>query len=159
MAAAAIPPESLVTARRDIRNLVLPGQRRLHFSKEGESRRKQILDVIKGLRINVVIYDASAHRSPKSARPACLVGLIADLAKTNAARVVFERDESVQEPDQKLLYELVRSQGVAGSLQYLHLRAHEECLLAVPDAVAWCWARGGNWKTAVRELVADVRMV
>ena len=38
-------------------------------------------------------------------------------------------------------------------LQYGHLRAAEESLLALPDAVAWCWAEGGVWRQAVEPLV------
>jgi len=29
----------------------------------------------------------------------------------------------------------------------------------LPDAVAWSWAKGGRWRAAVRQLVAEVREV
>ncbi|GGR66143.1 hypothetical protein GCM10010169_07020 [Micromonospora fulviviridis] len=48
---------------------------------------------------------------------------------------------------------------IADSLRCEHLRAYEECLLAIPDALAWCWARGGPWRSAVRGLVTEVREV
>jgi hypothetical protein len=41
-------------------------------------------------------------------------------------------------------------------LRYEHLRAHEECLLSVPDAVAWCWSHRSGWRERVRGIVTDV---
>jgi hypothetical protein len=37
------------------------------------------------------------------------------------------------------------------------MRCHEEQLLALPDIVAWCWAKGGDWKRRIRPIVCDVR--
>jgi len=34
-----------------------------------------------------------------------------------------------------------------------------EQLLAVPDAVAWCWVRGGEWRRRVDPVVRLVRQV
>jgi hypothetical protein len=56
-----------------------------------------------------------------------------------------------------LLYNHVRKVGLAETLQYYHMRAREECLLAMPDGVAWGWARGGRWRAKVQRLVKDVR--
>ncbi|WP_431933327.1 hypothetical protein [Micromonospora sp. RP3T] len=48
---------------------------------------------------------------------------------------------------------------VAERLRYDHLRAHEDHLLALPDAIAWSWARGGEWKAMARPMVDEVRPV
>lgn len=32
-------------------------------------------------------------------------------------------------------------------------------LLAVPDAIAWCWAKGGQWRDRVQLLVTEVRLI
>jgi hypothetical protein len=61
--------------------------------------------------------------------------------------------------DKRLLYQQVRAAGVADTLRYDHMRAHEECLLAIPDAVAWCWAKGGRWRTKIQPIVSEVRRV
>ena len=37
-----------------------------------------------------------------------------------------------------------------------HRRAFEECLLALPDAVVWCWAKGKQWRRLVEPLVTEV---
>jgi hypothetical protein len=39
-------------------------------------------------------------------------------------------------------------------LLYEHLKPHEEPLLWVPDAVAWCYGNGGDWRRRVAPLVA-----
>ena len=44
-------------------------------------------------------------------------------------------------------------------MQYRHEAAAAEELLAVPDAIAWCWAKGGDWRRRVEALVVDVRQV
>ncbi|WP_344984067.1 hypothetical protein [Thermobifida alba] len=41
----------------------------------------------------------------------------------------------------------------ATELEYVFLRAHEECLLDVPVAVALLWAKGGSWRSAVESTV------
>jgi hypothetical protein len=34
-----------------------------------------------------------------------------------------------------------------------------ELMLAVPDAIAWCWAKGGVWKARIRPVVIGERDV
>ncbi|MGV9767206.1 hypothetical protein [Micromonospora tulbaghiae] len=80
-------------------------------------------------------------------------------AKIGAARLVLERDDSTFQADQRLLFEQVRKCGVDGRLRYDQLRAHEEGLLAVPDALAWCWAKGGRWKDSIRRMISESRQV
>ena len=100
------------------------------------------------------IYDASACHN-RLARTRCLEALTEDLASRGRVRLVLERDDSVLAHDKRVLFDHVRKTG-AVELEYLFLRAHEECLLAIPDAVAWCWAKGGTWRTAVRPMVNRV---
>jgi hypothetical protein len=66
-------------------------------------------------------------------------------------------DESLAKWDAQLLRDLpLKHQGFRVPAFEL-LRAHEEPLLAVPDVVAGCWARGDDWKRRIRPLVTDVR--
>ncbi|WP_197701754.1 hypothetical protein [Micromonospora echinospora] len=159
VAAAVVVENDIAHARREVRKMILPGQRRIHFHKEREERRGQIISVLRALGAQVTIYDATRYRSVKTARDACLVALVADVAKIAAARLVLELDDSTRKADRDLLYREVRAAGVADQLRYDHMRADEECLLAIPDAVAWCWAKGGGWRAKVRPIVVDVREV
>ena len=33
------------------------------------------------------------------------------------------------------------------------MRANDELLLCLPDAIAWCWAKGGHWRTRITTAV------
>ncbi|WP_043790934.1 hypothetical protein [Amycolatopsis balhimycina] len=155
--AAAVLPSDLGRARQAVRGLILPGQRRLHFTHENDNRRKQILDVIAELHPAVTIYDGSAHDRRRQ-REACLNGLVADLATTSTRMLVLETDESVLDLDRRVLYRSTRLHGCE-ALEYRHHRAHEEPLLAIPDALAWCRQRGGPWKTRAKDFVVGVKIV
>ncbi|SFR21330.1 hypothetical protein SAMN04488564_105567 [Lentzea waywayandensis] len=156
--AAALVPGDLAAARRTVRGLIMANQRRIHFHKESDQRRKQILDVVVEIAPEVTIYDGSAHARRRQ-RDACLVRLVADLAGSGVSMLVLEQDDSVLEADKKLLYRCVRDLGCHDTLVYRHHRAHEEPLLALPDAVAWCWHRGGHWKKRVEPLVASLEVL
>ncbi|MBM0232337.1 hypothetical protein JNW91_10965 [Micromonospora sp. STR1_7] len=159
IAAAVVLPADLAAARRTIRDLILPGQRRIHFHKERDDRRRQIIAALGTLSAHAVILDARGHRDARVAREACLVALVEHAAKINAARLVLERDDSTFQADRRLLFEQVRKSGMSSNLRYDQLRAHEECLLAIPDALAWCWAKGGRWKTSVQRVIRESRQV
>jgi hypothetical protein len=66
---AIVAPEDLATCRRSMSGLVLRGQNRVHFTKERDSRRGQILNVICRLPLVADVYQSSpAPRHPR-ARP------------------------------------------------------------------------------------------
>lgn len=154
IAAAAVLPPEVNLARRTVEGLCRPGQRRIHFTKEKDSRRRQIITAVAALNVRVDIYDASACHD-RIARTRCLEALTENLAGQGRVRLVLERDDSVLAHDKRVLFERVRKTG-ATELEYLFLRAHEECLLSIPDAVAWCWAKGGSWRTAVRPMIDQI---
>jgi hypothetical protein len=155
--AAVVGARDLDVARKTVRGLVLRGQRRLHFASERDARRRQILDAVLPLTAEVVVYDGTAHRRRRQ-RDACLEALVADVAERGFGMLVLERDDSVLEQDRRLLYRRVRELGCE-DLVYRHQRAREEPLLAIPDAIAWCWQRGGHWRDRVRGLVGEIRPV
>lgn len=117
------------------------------------------MDVIIGLGITAFVYDARRHPDPKYARDSCLTKLVEDLAELEAHRLVLERDDAALRSDNALLYTQVRKAGLDDSLRYEHMPAYEECLLALPDAVAWCWAKGGQWRARAGALVSKVENV
>jgi hypothetical protein len=84
---------------------------------------------------------------------------VEDLAEIKAQRLVLEREDAAFKTDNALLYARVHAVGIENSLRYEHMRAHEECLLVIPDAIAWCWARGGQWRTKVQGIVTKVQQV
>ncbi len=62
--------------------------------------------------------------------------------------LVFEQDDSLLSWDNQHLIEFTRAAGYRDTLGYQHGRASDEHLLAIPDAIASCWAKGGDWAPA-----------
>jgi hypothetical protein len=156
IAAAVVLPDDLAQARKTISGLILPRQRRIHFKKESDARRRQIIRAIVELGVEILVYDASDQPNARAGRRACLDRLVDDLAARSAHLLVLERDDSVVEADRRFLYEKVHAVGCADRLSYRHQRAHEECLLSIPDAAAWSWAKGGDWRSAIHPIVSKV---
>jgi hypothetical protein len=144
-----------------VQGLILPGQRRIHMHGEQDRRRRAIVSAVAALNVSVTVYDADRNYGTDFlARAACLAALVGDHAAAKGdTRVVIERDESLVRFDKQRLIELTRNAGVRDTFHYEHLRAFEEPLLALPDIVAWCWARSTEWRRRVRPIVTDVRLV
>lgn len=115
MVAALLLPTA--AARQSIKTLVMPGQRRIHFHKESDSRRKQILDAVMDLSVHAMIYDARRHRDSKRARDACLTRVITDLIELNVERVVLEIESATVKSDKTLLHAQLRTAGLTDVLR------------------------------------------
>ena len=156
-------PEQLLVARKEIGTLLLPGQRSLHMKSEQDARRKQIAAAIVGvgadLDVRAVVYDAGRAGTERERRARCLQALVSDAATHPAASIVFDLDESLRSSDRQRLIEYTRAGQSRGRVKYSHMSRNEELLLAIPDIVAWCWAKGGLWRQRVRPMVADVQQV
>lgn len=88
-------------------------------------------------------------------RTACLRALISGPATAAYdTLVVIEQDDSLIYSDRRLLYQAVRAAGRADSLRYEHRRREAEILLGIPDAIAWCWAKGGRWRKPIDPTVS-----
>jgi hypothetical protein len=158
LAAALIGSADLALARKQVGVLRMPRQRRIHFAKEHDSRRRKIIDALASTEVKVRIYDAG-RGDERVARRACLEALVDDLARLKVGMLVLEQDDSLIESDRRILYARVRAVGCEHTLSYEHKAAKQECLLAIPDAVAWCWAKGGEWRRRAEPLVAETYTV
>lgn len=155
IAAALFLPHRLREARREMRALCLPGQQRVHFSKEQTRRRGQIVSVVTRLDVEVRIYDAGGHADPRLARTACLRQVVSDLAAVKAQRLVIEQDDSLVTADQADLWAAVHAAGAASTLTYEHVPPRSEPLLWVADAAVWCWTRDQRWRQRIQPVVTE----
>lgn len=159
LVAAVVTPTDLAAARRALRALIMPGQRRLHMKKESDARRSAIIDAITATGATAVVYNAGrSGRHELDARDACLRAVVADAAAAHHRLLVLEQDDSLLWWDRQHLIEITREVGCRDTLRYEHRRAEHEILLAVPDAIAWCWAKGGQWSDRVQPIVTAVRV-
>ena len=141
--------------RRAMASLLMPRQRRLHFTKESAARQRQILGVIDTLDLTFRLYQAA--RNDAAGRQACLFAVVEDAAD-HAERLVVERDETTLDFDRRVLYSAARKHGCTETLQYELLAPHLDPMLWIPDAVAWAWTKGGEWRRRVsaRSIVRKV---
>jgi hypothetical protein len=156
LVAVTLASTDVTAVRSSVRDLHLRQQSRIHFRKESTGRKHAILDAIVAAPLQGRLYQCGTERHELAARQACLARIAEDLVGLGVERLVLERDDSTVAHDQRTLYERVTKLSARDRLRYDHLRAAEEALLALPDAVAWCWAEGGRWRQRVRPLVADV---
>lgn len=142
----------LDAARRELRGALLPREQRLHFKSERPRRRGQLLRTMAGLKASAYVY-VGTHRRHADSRRAALNALAGDALELGAERIVLETDDSVMASDRRILADRLRK--VPDPFRYEHLRAKEEPLLWVSDAVAWCWQHP-EWRTRVRPMIASV---
>ena len=105
------------------------------------------------------VFAGTCGHDELKARKACLRALVFDLAGTDVSRLVLERDDSLLGWDNQQLIELTREAGCRDSLSYHHERAGSEAMLAIPDAIAWCWAKRGDWRRRIMPIVGEAKCV
>ena len=158
--AAVLEERAVSDARAAMRALVHKGSRRVHMTRESPTHRRTVLAGIANLPVTVEIYAARSYppRRELDARARCLSRIVEDLPGRGCTRLTVELDESLGHRDKQVLYNATRDSGREG-VTYQLVPAAAEPLLWIPDAIAWCWARGGEWKQAVAPLVAKVHIL
>lgn len=155
VAASVIAPSDVVSARRAIGALRRGGQRRVHFKSESDASRNAFLNGAIGAGLTTRLY-VVRNMPDKIARPLCLERLVEDLTVAGAKKLVLESDQSLEQADRRVIAQRLKLLGVGDGLQYMHCRPHEEPLLWVSDAVAWCHQKGGDWIRKASPLVQDI---
>jgi hypothetical protein len=154
LCAVRVDPRDLAAARSAVRALLLRGERRIHFSKESDRRRRELLARLCDHGFDVALYSAPAH--DRTAR-AGLVALLVDDLGDELHRLVFESRNAGDVDDQRQLIDLHRTGHFPDHATYEHLRPHEEPLLWVADAVAWAHGAGGDWPRHIAPMIRIVR--
>ncbi|WP_367134667.1 hypothetical protein [Saccharothrix sp. HUAS TT1] len=148
-------PRDLDPVRTALRAKVKRGQRRLHFYKEGESRRREIIALLHDLGVRARIF-ACEHPDDRSARRLCVAAAGHYLININAARLVLESCAHQDAEDRHTLALVKRK---IFELTYEHFRAHEDPMLWASDAIAWSYGAGGEWRRRVTGLVEKVHQL
>ena len=160
MVAASHDTAGMTALRATLRGLLLPNQRFLHMKNERGGRRRQIATAIAASGIQATVYRAGRrYASEKQRREACLRRLVADNADGVHARLILDQDDTLLRWDRQRLIEFTRAEDCRSTVRYEHRKGSAESLLAVPDAIAWCWAKGREWKALVQPVVIGEREV
>jgi hypothetical protein len=157
LAAASIPCRDVPRLRSVVNSLRMPMQPRLHFVDESTQKRKNVITTLTDAGgIKTVVYDARGFDDPKEGHDVAVTRMAADQAAIPASRIVVEADDSVVIAEQLIIREQLGLAGVEAIVGVDHMRAREEPLLAIPDAVVWCYTHGGEWMKLAESLIADV---
>lgn len=161
--AVACPASALGAARSTIDALVLPGQRTIHMKNESARRRAHIASAVCGLTdvgVSAVVLDAG--RGPESEivrRERALRAMVTlATAGSTAVNLTLDLDQTLRSRDARVLASSLRERRATG-VTYGHQTLTTQPLLALPDVVAWCWARGGDWRRRVQSVISEKRDV
>lgn len=155
LAAALLPTEQKTELRRLLNELRMPGQNRIHFVDERDSRRRLILTAITVMKPAITIVK-SGTKNQKIARENCLRALMSHASRLGVIKVTFERDESVLQFDKRVLFRESQRLEPHRRVNYAHENPRSEPLLWIPDAVAWSFVKGGDWRRRISPLMENV---
>lgn len=141
-------PSEQTYLRRALSAQLLAGQRSFHFTKESNRRRTQLVRHLLGLNFRVVVFSIKGVSNTESRKP-LIVEACKNIRKFEISNLVFELDQSCYQNDMKLLNE------IRPEVSWDHRERHQEPLLWVADAVAWCVNRGGEWERMVRPMIVQ----
>ena len=136
LSAALVDPSDLVRLRKELRALLLPGQRELHFKKEKPQRRRQLADRLVAAGATITVYTACCRNSDEAARQRCLRQLARDLTAARAHRLVLEGREDRDVLDARTLRARLGSQPSLGGVVYEHLESNQEPYCGSPTRSA-----------------------
>lgn len=143
-----VDPKDQTRLRRFLTEKLLSGQRSIHFRKESPRRRKQLIKAFLDEELKVIILQETSMSSSPSR--SIVIRAMNDLIKRlGVTEIVFELDETARLHDSKLLSDLHTG------IHWDHRQRHQEPLLWVADAVAWCVNRGGEWERMVRPMIVE----
>lgn len=154
--AAVVATGSITQMRRAVADLRQGGQRRIHFVKENDRRRREILSEFLRMDVKATIYHVRGVKDA-DARELCLTAIVADAAAAGVDRIVLERDDSLEAWDRRVLYRELKAVGMTQRITYSHETSASELLLCVSDAIAWSYSRGGEWTHRISGLVIETK--
>ena len=110
------------------------------------------------LGVRVRLYESTEKQ--ETARQQVMASLLADLVALGCRRIVIESRHYIQnDKERRAIATAVRLGHAPEDLVYDHMRAHEEPLLWIADAVAWAYGARGEWRPRVAEIIDHVRRV
>jgi hypothetical protein len=148
LAAAIVPACHLQRTRA----LLLPGERRLHFKQENDSRRRLLISRMVSAELQARVY---LGKGPSEAVRGVLLGhVVTDAIELGCQRIVLDsRDHVGNGRDRSCIAKTpARQHDVA----YEHLPSYSEPGTWIADAVAWCYGAGGDWRRRIEPLVERV---
>ncbi|OHV33855.1 MULTISPECIES: DUF3800 domain-containing protein [Pseudofrankia] len=138
LAAAICEPAKLDQLRSTMRDLLLPGQVKVHWRAEQEKRRRQIMETVASIALEhiVVIRDGREGERSERRRRHCLERMLFELDQLGVEQVVVESRGRKDDQRDRGMLDILRTQKVVrGQLRMDHRPGPEEALLWIADAI------------------------
>lgn len=151
--AVVVRPRELDVVRSNLRRLVRAGQRRVHFKKESDSRRRELVARLRELGLRAGVWTVR-NSDDIRARQLCLSAAAAWLQELGVTRLAIESCAHQDVRDRHTLATALEK--VDKPFAYEHLRPAEDPVLWASDALAWCFGAGGDWRQRVQPMLDAV---
>lgn len=143
LVAVELEAESAAGARKELRDRLLPGQRSIHFAKESDRRRKQLLKDWAQLAKSVYIVDTQL----KDAKQARRMAISILLSTLKPEFICIEKDESVLDSDSEILRRWrAQLREKKQDFEFRFETRNTEPLLWLPDGIGWAYQRGDSYR-------------
>jgi hypothetical protein len=131
------------------------GRRRAHFSAEGDTVRRQILDAYCRLSTQVVVAVSEyLGGSDQAARDACLIALVESLEELAVGALVLDTRGVLRDRlDRQTIERALEAARAPREIYHAHRGSRDEVLLGVPGAIGWAYGAGGLWRKKIEPLI------
>lgn len=153
LAAATVARGDLTKARGHVKSLRHRGSSSIHMRTESDQSKRRIIDGLIDFKFETMMVVGRRDGPELDRRRDCLATVARHCALMGAARLVIERDDSLVSHDRQSL--VTEARRLDTMPEYVWLARNEEPLLWVSDAVAWCYAKGGQWRSRAQPLVCS----
>ncbi len=90
-------------------------------------------------------------RDQRAVRHAVLQEMVRTLRSLGVKRLVLDWREGQDQKDRATIRDAIGG-NPEPPFEHTHLRSATEPMLWAPDAVAWAWGRGGEWRRQIEDL-------
>jgi hypothetical protein len=137
--------------RRELKGLRQFGRSSLHMHKEVFGRKRLIASSVAQMEISCVLaVQELSRQSLISARIKCLHEISGHALVRASSQLTLESSNSIELDKRTLSNIAYEHSGIFP--HYRHLPSTQEPLLWLPDIIAWCVGKGGEFENLVRPL-------
>lgn len=136
MAAALIEDQDVALARKTVSDLLLPGQKKVHWHGSSETRRGELVQAVAELPIFgiTVVYHAEGAKDRRGRRK-CLECILPHLAHLECSTITLESRGAQDASDLDILHKFRARRVIDDSLRIHHEIGRAEPVLAVADII------------------------
>lgn len=156
MCAYVAEPTERRKVRRALISLLEGGEHRLHMKDERDSRKRLVLSTLGDLGVQASVFTSLVSPQHEARARIMQYGIWPTIRARDVERLVFEAEEGQNERDRRLLFNLAHKDKIQDVFSYHHSAPYSEPMLWVPDAIAWAYSKGGEWRQRAAGLVDKV---